>query len=51
MVRDKPQDPELLYSPKILRKTCIHLSKMHNEGRSDKIKHLSRLKTEAILER
>ncbi len=30
---------------------CIHLSKMQNEGRSDKIKHLSRLKTEAVLKR
>tara|TARA_R100000093_G_scaffold61825_1_gene33000 strand:+ start:462 stop:2207 length:1746 start_codon:yes stop_codon:yes gene_type:complete len=50
LMRHKLNDPELLYAPKVLRKTYIHLSKMQNEGRSDKVKHLSRHKTEAILE-
>ena len=50
MMRDKLQDPELLYAPKVLRKTFVHLSKMANEGRSDKVKHLSRHKSEKVLE-
>lgn len=50
MMRDKLQDPELLYAPKVLRKTYVHLSKLANEGRSDKVKHLSRHKSEKVLE-
>ncbi len=49
-MRYKLEDPDLLYAPKILRKVYITLSKQKNEGRSDRVRHLSRHKTEAILE-
>tara|TARA_R100001530_G_C4317015_1_gene154658 strand:+ start:263 stop:2008 length:1746 start_codon:yes stop_codon:yes gene_type:complete len=50
LMREKLNDPNLIYSFKVLRKTYVHLAKLQNEGRSDKVKHLSRHKTEAILE-
>ena len=50
LMREKLNDPELLYAPKVLRKTYITLSKQRNDGRSDKVKHLSRHSSEQILE-
>jgi integrase len=50
MMRERLNDPELLYAPKVLRKTYITLSKQKNEGRSDKVRHLSRHKSEQVLE-
>ena len=50
LMREKTGDPELLYSSKVLRKTYITLSKQRNDGRSDKVKHLSRHSSEQILE-
>jgi len=50
LMREKSGDPELLYSSKVLRKTYITLSKQRNDGRSDKVKHLSRHSSEQILE-
>ncbi|MBC8303548.1 MAG: site-specific integrase [Pelagibacterales bacterium] len=50
LMRAKSGDPELLYSSKVLRKTYITLSKQRNDGRSDKVKHLSRHSSEQILE-
>ena len=43
-----PED--FIYSSKVLRKTYITLSKQMNEGRSDRVRHLSRHKSEEILE-
>tara|TARA_R110002020_G_scaffold303443_1_gene518881 strand:+ start:1277 stop:3001 length:1725 start_codon:yes stop_codon:yes gene_type:complete len=50
MMREKLNDPKLLYAPKVLRKTYITLSKQRNDGRSDKVKHLSRHSSEQVLE-
>jgi len=50
LMRYKLEDPELVYSGKLLRKTFITLSRQQLEGRSDKVKHLSRHKSEEILE-
>ena len=50
LMRAKSGDPELLYSGKVLRKTYITLSKQRNDGRSDKVKHLSRHASEQVLE-
>ena len=50
LMRAKSGDPELLYSSKVLRKTYITLSKQRNDGRSDKVKYLSRHSSEQILE-
>ena len=50
LMREKSGDPELLYSGKVLRKTYITLSKQRNDGRSDKVKHLSRHASEQVLE-
>ena len=50
LMRAKSGDPELLYSSKVLRKTYITLSKQRNDGRSDKVKHLSRHASEQVLE-
>ena len=49
-MRKKLNDPNLIYSPKVLRKSFITLSRQQLEGRSDKVKHLSRHKSEEILE-
>jgi len=43
-----PED--FIYSSKVLRKTYITLSKQMNEGRSDRVRHLSRHGSEEILE-
>ena len=51
LMRYKLEDPELVYAPKVLRKTFITLSRRQLEGRSDKVKHLSRHKSEEVLER
>lgn len=50
LMREKAGDPNLIYAPKVLRKTYITLSKQKNEGRSDKVRHLSRHKSEQVLE-
>jgi|TARA_B100001964_G_scaffold188174_1_gene209424 integrase len=50
LMREKSGDQELLYSSKVLRKTYITLSKQRNDGRSDKVKYLSRHSSEQILE-
>ena len=50
LMRYKLEDPELVYAPKVLRKTFITLSRKQLEGRSDKVKHLSRHRSEEILE-
>ena len=50
LMREKLNDPALLYSPKILRKSYTTLSRKQLEGRSDKVKHLTRHKNEATLE-
>ena len=50
LMRIKLNDPELVYAPKVLRKTYITLSKQRNDGRSDKVKHLSRHASEQVLE-
>jgi len=50
LMRHKLNDPELIYAPKVLRKTFITLSQQQLEGRSDKTKHLSRHKSKEILE-
>ena len=49
-MRHKLNDPDLIYAPKVLRKTFITLSRQQLDGRSDKVKHLSRHKSEEILE-
>ena len=49
-MKDKLNDPELLYSAKVLRKTYITLSRKQLHGRADKVKHLSRHKSEEILQ-
>ena len=49
-MRQKLGDPDLVYAPKLLRKTFITLSRQQLDGRSDKVKHLSRHSNEAILE-
>ena len=48
-MKDKLNDPDLLYSAKVLRKTYITLSRKQLHGRADKVKHLSRHKSEQIL--
>ena len=48
-MREKLNDPNLLYSYKVLRKTYITLSRKQLQGRADKVKHLSRHKSEQIL--
>ena len=50
LMRNKMGDPELIYAPKVLRKTFITLSQQQLEGRSDKTRHLSRHKSKEILE-
>ena len=50
LMRYKLEDPELVYAPKVLRKTFITLSRQQLDGRSDKVKHLSRHKNESILQ-
>ena len=50
LMRIKLNEPDLLYAPKVLRKTYITLSKQRNDGRSDKVKHLSRHASEQVLE-
>ena len=49
-MREKLNDPNLLYSFKVLRKTYITLSRKQLHGRADKVKHLSRHKSEEILQ-
>ena len=49
-MRHRLNDPELIYAPKVLRKTFITLSQQQLEWRSDKTKHLSRHKSKEILE-
>ena len=49
-MKDKLNDPDLLYSAKVLRKTYITLSRKQLHGRADKVKHLSRHKSEEILQ-
>jgi len=49
-MRQKLGDPQLIYSAKVLRKTFITLSRQQLDGRSDKVKHLSRHTSEGILE-
>ena len=49
-MREKLNDPNLLYSFKVLRKTYITLSRQQLDGRSDKVKHLSRHRSEEILQ-
>ena len=49
-MRHKLNDPGLIYAPKVLRKTFITLSRQQLDGRSDKVKHLSRHKSEEVLE-
>ena len=49
-MKDKLNDPDLLYSAKVLRKTYITLSRKQLQGRADKVKHLSRHRSEQILE-
>ena len=49
-MKEKLNDPELLYSAKVLRKTYITLSRKQLQGRADKVKHLSRHKSEEILQ-
>ena len=49
-MREKLNDPNLLYSYKVLRKTYITLSRKQLQGRADKVKHLSRHKSEEILQ-
>ena len=48
-MKEKLNDPELLYSAKVLRKTYITLSRKQLQGRADKVKHLSRHRSEQIL--
>jgi integrase len=50
LMRYKLEDPQLLYSAKVLRKTYITLSRKQLHGRADKVKHLSRHKSEEILQ-
>ena len=50
LMRHRLNDPELIYAPKVLRKTFVTLSRQQLDGRSDKVKHLSRHKSEEILE-
>ena len=50
LMRHRLKDPELIYAPKVLRKTFVTLSRQQLDGRSDKVKHLSRHKSEEILE-
>jgi len=50
LMREKIGDPKLLYASKILRKTYTTLSAKRLEGRSDKVKHLTRHKNEATLD-
>ena len=48
-MKEKLNDPDLLYSAKVLRKTYITLSRKQLQGRADKVKHLSRHRSEQIL--
>ena len=41
-MRSKANDPALLYSPKVLRKTYVTLSQQIHEGRSDITAEMSR---------
>ena len=50
LMRYKLEDTELVYAPKLLRKTFITLSQQQLEGRSDKTRHLSRHKSKEVLE-
>ena len=50
LMRHRLKDPNLIYAPKVLRKTFITLSRQQLDGRSDKVKHLSRHRSEKILE-
>jgi integrase len=50
LMRHRLKDPGLIYAPKVLRKTFVTLSRQQLDGRSDKVKHLSRHKSEEILE-
>jgi len=50
LMRYKLEDPNLIYSGKVLRKTFITLSQQQLEGRSDKTRHLSRHKSKEVLE-
>ena len=38
-MRQKLNDPDLVYAPKLLRNTFITLSRQQLDGRSDKVKH------------
>ena len=49
-MRYKLEDPNLIYSAKVLRKTFITLSQQQLEGRSDKTRPLSRHKSKKVLE-
>ena len=49
LMREKTGDPELVYSFKVLRKTYTTLSAKRLDGRSDKVKHLTRHTNEATL--
>jgi len=50
LMRHKLNDPDLIYAPKVLRKTFVTLSRQQLDGRSDKVKHLSRHKDESVLQ-
>jgi len=50
LMRDKMDDQNLIYSFKVLRKTYTTLSQKRLEGRSDKVKHLTRHTNEATLD-
>jgi len=50
LMRYKLEDPDLIYSGKLLRKTFITLSQQQLEGRSDKTRHLSRHRSKEVLE-
>ncbi len=50
LMRYKLEDAELVYAPKLLRKTFITLSQQQLKGRSDKTRHLSRHKSKEVLE-
>ena len=50
LMKDKMNDQELVYSFKVLRKTYTTLSAKRLEGRSDKVKHLTRHTNEATLD-
>ena len=50
LMRHRLKDPDLIYAPKVLRKTFVTLSRQQLDGRSDKVKHLSRHKDESVLQ-